>query len=56
MFSSDPPTMETVLSFTDDCLPPEQEYESRDALFKAKTLCFDQGSKGLNEGRNDGIP
>ncbi|KAG6989724.1 PKS-NRPS hybrid synthetase [Fusarium oxysporum f. sp. conglutinans] len=27
--------MGTILSFTEDCLPPEQEYESRDALFKA---------------------
>jgi hypothetical protein len=34
-FSGDPQTMGTILSFTEDCLPPEQEYESRDALFKA---------------------
>ncbi|KAG6979494.1 PKS-NRPS hybrid synthetase [Fusarium oxysporum f. sp. conglutinans] len=27
--------MGMILSFTEDCLPPEQEYESRDALFKA---------------------
>jgi len=27
--------METAESFSGDCLPPEQDYDSRDALFKA---------------------
>jgi hypothetical protein len=29
------PSIEAVTSFPEDCLPPERDYESRDALFQA---------------------